>query len=39
MGPAEVLVTVTYCAPGVEDIVEVRLESGATVRDAIGVDC
>ena len=28
-------VTVAYCAPGVEDISDVRLPSGATVRDAI----
>jgi uncharacterized protein len=35
MAPTKVLVTVAYCAPGVEDIVEVRLASGAAVRDAI----
>lgn len=35
MGQAELIVTVVYCAPTVEDIVEVRLATGATVRDAI----
>jgi putative ubiquitin-RnfH superfamily antitoxin RatB of RatAB toxin-antitoxin module len=35
MDRAELLVTVVYCAPGVEDIVEVRLAPGATVSDAI----
>ncbi len=28
-------VTVAYCAPGVEDISEVQVPPGATVRDAI----
>ncbi len=28
-------VTVAYCAPGVEDISEVRVPPGATVRDAV----
>ena len=35
MGPAELRVTVVYCAPGCEDLTEVRLPSGATVADAI----
>jgi putative ubiquitin-RnfH superfamily antitoxin RatB of RatAB toxin-antitoxin module len=35
MDQAELVVTVVYCARGVEDIVEVRLAPGATVRDAI----
>jgi putative ubiquitin-RnfH superfamily antitoxin RatB of RatAB toxin-antitoxin module len=35
MDPVELLVTVVYCAPGVEDIVQVRLPAGATVSDAI----
>ena len=30
-------ITVAYCAPGVEDISEVRVPLGATVRDAIEV--
>ncbi|HWL74685.1 MAG TPA: RnfH family protein [Burkholderiaceae bacterium] len=30
-------VTVAYCTPGVEDISDVRLPPGATVRDAIEV--
>ena len=28
-------VTVAYCAPGVEDVSDVQVSSGATVRDAI----
>ena len=28
-------ITVAYCAPGVEDISEVKVPRGATVRDAI----
>ncbi len=28
-------ITVAYCAPGVEDISEVQVRRGATVRDAI----
>ena len=28
-------VTVAFCAPGVEDVSEVRLPRGSTVRDAI----
>jgi putative ubiquitin-RnfH superfamily antitoxin RatB of RatAB toxin-antitoxin module len=35
MDRAELVVTVVYCAPAVEDVVEVRLAPGATVRDAI----
>jgi putative ubiquitin-RnfH superfamily antitoxin RatB of RatAB toxin-antitoxin module len=37
MDPADVRVTVVYCAPGCEDISEVTLPAGATVGDAIGV--
>ncbi len=29
-------VTVAYCAPGIEDISEVRVSAGSTARDAIG---
>lgn len=36
MDPADVRVTVVYCAPGCEDIREVTLPAGATVGDAIG---
>jgi putative ubiquitin-RnfH superfamily antitoxin RatB of RatAB toxin-antitoxin module len=35
MDQAELVVTVVYCAPGVEDVVEVRLAPGATIREAI----
>lgn len=35
MGRAELAVTVIYCAPGVEDIVELRLAAGSTVRAAV----
>lgn len=35
MDQAELVVTVAYCAPGIEDIVEVRVARGATVGDAI----
>ncbi len=29
-------VTVAYCAPGVEDVSEVKVPPGSTVREAIG---
>lgn len=35
MAPPEAHVTVVYCAPGCEDVSEVALPAGATVRDAI----
>ena len=35
MKPTWLRVTVAYCAPGVEDISDVRVPPGATVRDAI----
>jgi putative ubiquitin-RnfH superfamily antitoxin RatB of RatAB toxin-antitoxin module len=36
MAPPELRVTVVYCAPGIEDLTEVRLAPGSTVADAIG---
>ena len=36
MAPAEVRVTVVWCAPGCEDLSELTLPEGATVGDAIG---
>jgi putative ubiquitin-RnfH superfamily antitoxin RatB of RatAB toxin-antitoxin module len=36
MDRPDVRVTVVYCAPGCEDITELRLPAGATARDAIG---
>lgn len=35
MGSVWLKVTVVYCAPGVEDLSEVRLPLGTTVHDAI----
>lgn len=35
MDPAELVVTVVYCAPGVEDVVELRMANGSTVRAAV----
>jgi putative ubiquitin-RnfH superfamily antitoxin RatB of RatAB toxin-antitoxin module len=35
MDRAELRVTVVYCAPGCEDLSELRLPAGATVGDAI----
>jgi putative ubiquitin-RnfH superfamily antitoxin RatB of RatAB toxin-antitoxin module len=35
MDRTELAVCVVYCAPGVVDIVELRLAPGATIRDAI----
>ncbi len=35
MDSSSLRVTVAYCAPGVEDISEVQVPPGATVRDAI----
>lgn len=35
MDRAELHVTVVYCAPGCEDLSEVRLPAGASVADAI----
>lgn len=32
---SRLVVTVAYCAPGVEDLLEVSLAEGATVADAI----
>ncbi|MBA3253266.1 MAG: RnfH family protein [Burkholderiaceae bacterium] len=34
--PPLLKITVAYCAPGVEDVSEVRVPPGSTVRDAIG---
>ena len=35
MDSSELRVTVAFCAPGVEDVSEVTLPPGSTVRDAI----
>jgi putative ubiquitin-RnfH superfamily antitoxin RatB of RatAB toxin-antitoxin module len=35
MDRAELAVTVVYCAPGVEDLVELHMPAGSTVRDAV----
>jgi uncharacterized protein len=35
MDSSSLRITVAYCAPGVEDISELQVPSGATVRDAI----
>lgn len=36
MAPPEVRITVVWCAPGCEDLLELTLPDGATVGDAIG---
>jgi len=35
MAPPEINVSVVYCAPGCEDVSELKLATGATVGDAI----
>jgi putative ubiquitin-RnfH superfamily antitoxin RatB of RatAB toxin-antitoxin module len=35
MDSSELRITVAFCAPGVEDVSEVKLPLGSTVRDAI----
>jgi putative ubiquitin-RnfH superfamily antitoxin RatB of RatAB toxin-antitoxin module len=35
MDQAELAVTVVYCAPGVQDIVDLRIAAGSTVRAAV----
>ena len=35
MGPPELHVSVVYCAPGCEDVSELKLPAGATVADAV----
>lgn len=35
MDRAELAVTVVYCAPGVQDIVDLRMPAGSTVRSAV----
>jgi putative ubiquitin-RnfH superfamily antitoxin RatB of RatAB toxin-antitoxin module len=35
MDRAELAITVVYCAPGIEDIVELRMAAGSTARAAV----
>jgi uncharacterized protein len=37
MAPADIVVSVVYCAPGIEDVTSLALAAGSCVADAIAV--